>query len=144
MPPISQPGDTIVVTDAFRGLMEEAGLSGMQYRPVIKGHIAYLQWERWNLTADEPAEYPESGEPEDYILLARHSAEAESAMGIVWEVSLEEHAILEPYQGVGDWDQTDWLKVRGLAGSFVSERARAWLESTAGEWVSFKEIPLLP
>ena len=66
IPPITLPGD-IVLTSEARNLLEVSGLSGFSFLAVEKALIVELHWESWNLTADEPAEYPESEEPEDYI-----------------------------------------------------------------------------
>jgi hypothetical protein len=138
VPPLSLPGgDAIVITDAFKKLLEAANLSGATFRPIIKRRIVRLEWEKWDQQVPEPVEYPLSGEPEDYIVAHPHSPEAATQMGELWEVCLEEHATLEPYVGLADWDGTDWFKAKDSQHIYVSERARVWLEQIAPEWVSF-------
>ena len=85
IPPITLPGD-IVLTSEARNLLEVSGLSGFSFLAVEKALIVELHWESWNLTADEPAEYPESEEPEDYILGRPHSRTAATGLGELWEI----------------------------------------------------------
>jgi hypothetical protein len=69
IPPITLPGiGDIVVTSNARALLESSGLSGLSFLCVEKVLIVELHWEAWDLSAAEPAQFPESGEPEDYIL----------------------------------------------------------------------------
>jgi hypothetical protein len=64
VPPITFPGlPGIVVTDSFRSALETSKLTGFTFQPIIKHHIVDLDWSDWK--GDEPAFYPESGEPED-------------------------------------------------------------------------------
>jgi len=140
MPPITFPGiEEIVVTNQFRESLEHSGLTGFTFRPVVKKHIVLLEWEKWDRTADEPVIYPESGEPEDYVLEGSHSPEVARQLGEVWEVCLEEHAKFEPGGTLANWDGTDWFRVKGPAYNYVSERAKHWLEKVAPDWVTFRE-----
>jgi hypothetical protein len=67
--PITFPGlGDIVLTSTARAAVEGSGLTGFGFRPLLKSLIVELRWENWDLTASEPAEFPDSGEPEDYIL----------------------------------------------------------------------------
>jgi hypothetical protein len=85
IPPITLPDD-IVLTSEARDLLEVSGLSGFSFLAVEKALIVELHWESWNLNADEPAEYPESEEPEDYILGRPHSRTAATGLGELWEI----------------------------------------------------------
>src|SRR5215469_4892002 len=68
IPPITLPGiGEIVLTSAARKSLESSGLTGFDFRPVRKVLTVELHWENWNLNAEEPEQFPESGEPEDYI-----------------------------------------------------------------------------
>ena len=149
VPPIALTGiGEIVITDAFRAALEASGLSGMRFQPVIKKHIVHLNWEVWDKTAPEPQEYPDTGEPEDYILLKPHDPDLATQMGELWEVCLEQHARAERVHrgpGVGDeeiflirssWDGTDWFRAEGLSFVYVSDKAKIWLEGTVPEWVA--------
>lgn len=82
IPPITLPGlGDIVPTSEARRLLESSGLSGFSFRQVEKVLIVELHCELWNLDANEPAQYPESGEAEDYILDQPQSQTAANALG---------------------------------------------------------------
>ena len=53
---------------------------------MFKKHIVDLDWTTWDLNAEDPPHYPESGEPEDYILSGDHSESLAGRMGDVWEL----------------------------------------------------------
>lgn len=149
IPPLSFPGlRDIVVTASFRHELERSGLTGLTFQPVLKRHIVHLEWDRWDRSADEPVEYPESGEPEDYILEREHSPATADAMGELWEACLGEHADVERvpigpnsweveiYLRPSTWDGTDWFYARGVGYIYVSERAKIWLEARVPEWIT--------
>lgn len=82
IPPITLPGiGDIVLTSEARKRLEGSGLAGFGFVPVEKTLIVELHWDAWNLDADAPPEFPDSGEPEDYVLGKRHSATAAEALG---------------------------------------------------------------
>jgi hypothetical protein len=87
--PITLPGigDIVLTTPASR-LLESSGLTGFTFRPVEGVLTVELQWEDWDLTAEQPAQYPDSGEPEDYILGQPNSPGASAALGELWEFSV--------------------------------------------------------
>ena len=43
-------------------------MGGFAFQQVNKARIVDLPWHEWDLTTDDPPEFPGSGEPEDYIL----------------------------------------------------------------------------
>jgi len=93
IPPITFPGaGDVVVTRELRVALEGSGLTGLGFGALIKQHIVRLEWESWDGDADEPAEYPEGGEPEDYILGRPHSASAANAMGILAGIAVADRA----------------------------------------------------
>lgn len=82
VPPVSMPGlGDLLVTDAFRARLEESPLAGLGFRPVEKTRIVRLEWEHWDQDDFEPEEYPDSGEPEDYILSRPHDPELAARIG---------------------------------------------------------------
>ncbi len=151
LPPISLSGDNIIVTDAFKQAWEASGLTGLTFQPVVKRHIVDLAWQTWDMSSEDPPELPESGEPEGYILDRPHDAAVAERMGEVWEARADEHAELERvktgpnpwdarvYLRLDSWDGTDWFRARGFGFSYVSERAKAWLEGVAEHWVDCRE-----
>src|SRR5690349_19087655 len=87
VPPLVNSGLwDIIVTNAVKGNLELSGLIGINFKPVIKKHIVELNWTTWDLDADEPPHYPDTGEPEDYILHGEHSASVSDDIGDLWEL----------------------------------------------------------
>ncbi len=76
VPPISFPGTEVVVTSPLREAIEKNPEFRLQFLPVIKQHIVWLEWEMWDTLSELPSHMPRSGEPEDYILTRRHSKKA--------------------------------------------------------------------
>jgi len=140
IPPISFPGiGDLVITDKLRQRLETSGLSGLKFQPVIKRLIVWCPWDEWDQSASEPAEYPESGEPEDYILGQEHSDEASAWIGQLWELVPEVVATTDRSNGIrnvrSSIDDSDFFRV---GYNYVSERARQWLVKEVSKWVRFE------
>ena len=148
IPPITLPGFSIVITDAARTLVESSGLTGFSFLPVEKKLIVELHWETWDLNADEPAEYPDSGEPEDYILGKPHSPTAAMAMGELWKLVvpvnvtvLRPTPIVSSYKDLridlSTWSGADLLRGKDYGGILFSKRARDWFAERYSRYVKF-------
>lgn len=156
IPPITFPSgaeSVLVVTDAMKSALVESKLTGIQFAPVEKSVIVELHWEKWDLTAEEPATYPRGGEPERYILGKRHSFKASEAMGDLWRIVLEDSARLEPvstprrglvFQYVlGSWTGNDIFSVNSYS-AYCSSRARDWFKATFPGCCKFTKVPPAP
>ena len=153
IPPITLPGiGDIVLTSAARGLLESSGLAGFSFVPVEKRLIVELHWEMWNLDADEPPEFPDSGEPEDYVLEKPHSATAAEALGNLWEVAIPNTATIIRSQAtvtsfkelrldLSSWNGSDLFRSEGYGCALFSQRARDWFIEHWGTYVRFDEFP---
>jgi hypothetical protein len=160
MPPATLPGlHDMVITGDFRRKLETSGLGQFTFRPVVKARIVDLQWQKWDLKAENPSETAD-GEPEDYILGRPHSPKLADEMGDVWEVVLNDGAIVDTDIERKPWDydvrvhaeswngeHLFWGKKPPLNRDFgrwiiVTERGKQWLEESAGEWVRFKPLPV--
>lgn len=149
IPPITLPGiGDIVLTSEARRLLETSGLSGFNFVPVEKMLIVELPWETWDLKAEEPAEFPESGEPEDYILGKPHSPTAAAALGDLWEIAVPRSAailrpkpIIDSYKelriDLSTWNGDDLFQSDGYGSILFSERASDWLSERWGQYVQF-------
>lgn len=83
VPPITLPGiRNVILTTPSKQLLDSSGLTGFSFRPVKKALTVELHWETWDWSAEEPEEFPESGEPEDYILGQPDSPKASAALGV--------------------------------------------------------------
>jgi hypothetical protein len=150
VPPISLPGiGDIVVTDAFRRRLEVSGLEGLRFDKVIKKLIVRSDWHTWDRDADEPSEYPDSGEPESYVLEQPHSGITAKQMGELWELLTNESARVhrakrictreDIYLLTNSWQGEDLFRAQGVGYVYATERAKGWLEEHAGEYVTFQE-----
>jgi hypothetical protein len=132
--------------------LQPSGLSGFSFLPVEKMLVIELPWETWDLKADEPAMFPESGEPEDYILGKPHSPNAAAALGELWEIVVPSTAIIlrlrsivKSYQelqiDVSTWNGADLFRGDGYGSILFSERARDWFSKNWGKYVLFDQFP---
>ena len=151
VPPISFPGiGDIVVTDVFRRQLESSGLTGLRFQPVIKKHIVHLDWQTWDQTAKEPAEYPQGGEPEGYVLDRPHSARVSDQIGDLWELLLEQTATVQRERKPTrillvetSWRGADLFRAESLLRIYVTEKTSVWFEQNAPEHVQFLETSVI-
>ena len=153
IPPITLPGiGDIVLTSEARERLEGSGLSGFSFVPVEKTLIVELHWEAWNLDADEPHEFPDSGEPEDYVPGKPHNSTAAEALGELWEVAIPNTATILRSQSVvssseqlnldlSSWNGADLIRSKGYGCALFSQRARDWFTEHWGTYVRFDEFP---
>ena len=52
----------------------------------MKARIAEVRWQDWNTEDEDPLFYPDSGEPEDYILGAKHNRRLAKELGDLWSI----------------------------------------------------------
>lgn len=158
VPPITFPGSgDVIVTLALRAAVEASGLSGFAFREVILARIVRLDWHLWDLTADEPRELPEGGEPEGYVLDHPHDPHLAEQIGPLWEVDLGigAEAVIETPDPRVSWKYNVHLVSGSITGldifrasqtgrSFVSERCREFLERNAAQCVKFERVEFRP
>jgi hypothetical protein len=153
IPPITLPGiGDIVLTSEAQKLLELSGLSGFSFLPVEKTLVVELHWETWNLDAEQPAQFPESGEPEDYILGKPHSPNAATELGELWEIVvpftatiLRPRSVVSSYKelriDVSTWNGSDLFRGEGYGLILFSQRARDWFCERWERYVQFDEFP---
>ena len=152
VPPISFPGiSDLVVTDECKRKLENSKLVGFSFRTVSKARIVESTWHNWDLNSESPAEYPESGEPEDYILMREHSPILESSIGEIWEVLLTESAKTERsvqeerrwddpiYLLMNSWTGADLFRASNVGYIYASEQAQKWFNETYPDYVRFSD-----
>jgi hypothetical protein len=152
IPQVTFPGlKGFVLTSAARLLLESSGLTGCTFRPVDKKLIVELHWEEWNLSAPEPASYPKTGEPEDYILGQAHSPEAAKQLGDLWEGVIPQTSrvlrpkpIIESHKELtidsAKWNGADIFASGDVGYTFFTERAQKWFSGNFGEYVVFEQF----
>ena len=155
VPPISFPGIShLVVTNECKRKLETAGLAGFGFQTVSKARIVDCPWHNWGLNSEEPLEYPETGEPKDYILRREHSPVLATSIGELWEIVLTEAAESERrpqnnyrwddeiYLVLDSWSGADIFLASGVGYIYVSERAQKWFMENYSENVRFRDCLL--
>jgi hypothetical protein len=147
IPPISLPFSTILVTDEVRKGMEPLAFTGFEFQRMCKRRIVRIPWRDWDLDADEPAEMPETGEPEDYILKGKHDAATARELGDIWELKIEITPGLQIEGGSSfnpaRYNGKDLCRVHPLGGHiYFSTRLKNWLQANYSEWIGF--VPAFP
>ena len=151
VPSITLPGiGEVVVTEELRRSLGRSGLKGFGFETVVKRRIVRSEWNAWDQAADEPAEFPESGEPEDYVLGQPHSMEADEQIGDLWALDLNrdaqthrERRIVQHRNQIklvtSTWHGQDIFGAQGAGFIYVTESAKAWLEQNVPGHLMFEE-----
>ena len=159
LPPIFFPwlpvgGTQNIVSNLFRHELEESGIPGLHFKPVVKAHIVKLRWHEWDRHAEEPGRYPPEGEPEGYLLDKPHDTRIAAQMPEAWElcpplVPLRTENVEDPNGGYKD-EYRAYLRQANYPGLFLSrhvygelvvdDAVRSWFESRVGDWVRFCQI----
>jgi hypothetical protein len=142
VPPITVPFGRVLVTDEFRQKLSAEGFSGLSFEPVEDRKVVPIAWEQWNADAQDPLFYPETGEPEDYLLGATHDEELAATMPRLWAWSVQPTPNLQ-VQGSNTFRRelhpgTDVAREYLIV--WISERLKLWLAEHAGKWVSFAPV----
>jgi hypothetical protein len=129
----------------MRGMLLRSGLTGFDYSPVCKVRIVRFEWHLWDRAAAEPAEYPEEGEPEGYILNRSHCADTAAALGDLWELRIAKGVSEVRRQGSilvreSSWTGSDFFRGTETLYNYVSAKARSWLEHQFPSFVRFSRV----
>jgi hypothetical protein len=144
VPPITPLFGHVIVTEEFRAKTVDAGFSGLAFEPANYGRVVRIDWHSWDRNAPDPPFYPDSGEPEDYLLAGAHDARLAASMPTLWAWKVAATPGLQ-VQGTNTFRRelhpgTD--VAREFSIFWVSERMKVWLGENAGEWLSF--VPVVP
>ena len=145
--PITFPNyNDIIVTQGLQLALEQSGLTGVSFQPVIKRHIVDLDWEEWDIAADRPAELPENDVPANYILRRPHETRVADELGILLELVLAS-GIVAWIDGDDilrtkpeTWTGTDFFHATDYRLPCVSTKAKGWLEQHVGDYLEFREL----
>lgn len=99
-------GADILINDSVKRQLEVI-IPSLVFVRVVKVHIIKMDWHTWDISAEEPLEYPEFGTPEDFILSREHDPALSALIGQIWEISPEIDA-----------------DIQGAGGCFISSRYR--------------------
>ena len=142
VPPITLPFGHIIVTEEFRKKISSAQFSGLAFEPVNYRTVVPIDWKDWDWSAADPPVYPDTGEPEDYLLPAAHDAELAAGMPRLWAWSVAATAGLQVH-GTNTFRRErhpDSDVVREFHIFWINERMKVWLDENAGQWLSFVAV----
>ena len=142
VPPITRPFGHVLVTDDFREKLSTEAFSGLSFEPVGYRKVVRIAWERWDANAPEPAFYPHTGEPEDYLLEGVHDCQLAATMPRLWAWNVAPTIELQ-VQGTNAFRRelhpgTDVAREHGIV--WISERMKLWLAENAGNWLRFVAV----
>jgi hypothetical protein len=151
VPPIYKSGDWMVVTESLKKKLESSGLAGLSFGPAKLAKVVDIRWREWDLAGEEPAFYPESGEPGDFIEKGDHAPELVSQMEILHELKVERGGVCDGDSNIVESTAELFLRRETLTGLdlfradgvlhiFASQRARDWLWQHAAGALRFEEI----
>ena len=139
VPLITVPFGRVLVTDDFRHRLSAERFSGLLFEPVAYKKVVHIAWEQWDANAQEPFFYPQTGEPEDYLLEGAHDEQLVATMPRLWAWDVPKTIGLQ-VQGSNTFRRelhpgTDVAREYFIV--WVGERMKLWLEENAGKWLSF-------
>jgi hypothetical protein len=159
LPPISFPrlsteGRIPVVSTDFRAALERVGFPNLVFRPIVFDRIVKIQWNLWDLGAEEPAFYPLLPSPLSYIDDNKNDEILRRKMETAYEVifPIIPTKVSEEQKPNGAFtnhyimtsEKSDYPPVFRSGEKYgqivVNDFAKAWLESAVGEWVHFAGI----
>jgi hypothetical protein len=144
VPPITYPFSSIVVTDDFRQKLMAEQFSGLSFEAVEYAKVVRIAWDEWDAKAEEPAVYPASGEPDDYLLGGTHDQSLLATMPTLWAWRIEVTKNLQ-LPGTRTFHRERHPGTDVACEHFVvwiSERMKLWLTDCAGKWLSM--VPVNP
>lgn len=146
VPAISFPSSAnVVLTEQSKVALAQA-VPQLEFRQVILGKAVLLDWQEWPADAEEPAQYPSSGEPEDYLSEHPHDPALADRIGPLWELVPTINAEIQGRNGclrIERWQHGHLVRADLRAGyNFVSPALRAALSSVAPDCVTF--VPSRP
>lgn len=150
VPPVSIRG-SMIVTPAFRQQLK-GEFPYLRFKEVIVKKVVELHWENWDRNKD-PEIYPPEGDPANYLFELPHSPEAAAQIGPLYEIIMRNGAKgrIIPTERVYDsgtivevdsWNGDDFFRttINKVERKLVTDKAKAWFEKVAGEWVSFRPL----
>ena len=102
------PRNLILKDDIKKGIEKAEILGIKKFKKVLKKKIVDIDWHTWDLDAKEPKYYPESGEPENYILKKKNDFSLINSTPELWELDMiQEYTICKVSQQIDNIGYTD-------------------------------------
>ncbi len=143
IPLVSMPGiHDVVVTDDVRNKLIHA-IPSIYFAPIKKARIVRLEWEQWDRSFPEPLAYPESGEPEDYILGLEHDPALAEQLGQLWQLvpKITPNIQINGKFNAAAYHREHFVCADDFGGyAYISAELKFVLSTIAAEFVGFEEI----
>lgn len=137
--------DDLLVVDSVKRKIELSELKGFQFKPAIKRHISYIDWNTWDLLKNAPEFYPNDFKPENYIIDFPHSQATADKMEAVWEVIVEDNgSFIDSRTYKHGNKDIDIMKTDNSGWIIVTEKAKTWIEANCDNWTEFWDLDNLP
>ncbi len=137
----------LFVTDSLKKKLEQTDLKEISFQQAVKDRIVSLAWEKWDLSAPEPAVYPSGDmDAEEYILRRKRNEQLAEAMENIW-------VVLFPTKGLVTKGEHPTLVEQSIGGAdiftaeinskniFVSEKAKEWFDEHGNGCIEFELFP---
>jgi hypothetical protein len=141
VPQVFLPGiHDLIVTASAKDRLEN--VEGLEFRSVVKARIVRLDWHLWDMSRAEPPTYPNSGEPEDYILEREHETFLAEAIEHLWELV---PAVVPAIQSTGGefniaaYSGEPFICADDFGGyGFITEELKLAINSLEYRWIGFQ------
>ena len=155
VPPISFPSRTCVITDTVKNDLQATGFLGLELSELSLGKVVESDWHLRDRTQEfDYSMVPDDdaiSEPEDLILVPEHRPDLAKGMPKMWKLrGVQVHFEWETY--TDNLQSLSWTKSElngwdfcSPSGAllFVSRQAKEWLQGRYGEWLEFREFPIV-
>ena len=143
----------VLLVEPTKNFIQNSDIRGIKrYVKTLKKHIVEIEWKDWSFDT-EPRFYPESGEPEDYILEGKHDKQLAKRMPEVFLLDVEEKCNLKKTNNrniIGDYcdiviegePNLDIFTPTNMLYVVVSDRFKNTIEQTNVNSVVFFEIKI--
>jgi len=142
VPPLTLPFGEIVVVDSLRRALEAGRFTGFEFSEAQYENVVRIDWQAWDASSLEPPRYPETGEPEDYILKGSHDPSLLRDMPRLWALDVQPTLGLQVHGSstfrLNRHPGTDIAREHSIF--WVSGRLKDAMERSAGGWINFKRV----
>lgn len=148
VPPVYHHFQMLLVSEKTKEKLEHADLKGINFIKTTFKKIVNIDWQNWDLAADEPRIYPAGGEPENYILTRKHNPEIADKMEPVWCMKLDKETLIgrkqrnvsgrnELFIMENFWTGNDIFLGKGAGHIYFTEKAKLWFEENLEDYANF-------
>ncbi len=125
----------LFASETLKIKLMHSSLKGLSFEQAIKAKIVSLDWEKWDLSQEEPFIYPSGDmDAEEYIIHRKHNPKLAEEMGNIWSITFPKIGLVTKggeliIEELNDFDiftteiNSDNTFTKDI---FVSEKAMQW------------------